>query len=432
MSDLKIRNKGLVRLKVADVQDNPNNYNRHPDAQRKAFRAAVDEVGFFGYPDVYLTDDGTYRLIDGEMRKTDLLDEYGAETEIEFNVTDFNEAEADLALATKDPLAAMARRDGEALNALLGKLQVEDGDLRDFLNSQVDDRALLQDLGDETIPAPPDEAITQPGDVWILGDHRLMCGDSTNEDDLQKLLGTKKVALVNTAPPYNVDYTPQSNNAVVSGEASLTTFLKRSNNVEMGTDEKMRPKDRRVENDNLGENYPAFCEATVKAMAAALKKGGSFYVWSGWSSLMDWMPLLSAKPWLFHQLIVWRKNHPTPSRKAYMQLGFETCLFGWKTGAAHKWNGPNNARDVWDVKKVHASKMVHTTEKPIELATIAISNSTKAGDRVLDLFAGSGSTLIACQQLKRIGLGMELDPLYCDVIVQRWENLTDRKAKRCQ
>lgn len=128
------------------------------------------------------------------------------------------------------------------------------------------------------------------------------------------------------------------------------------------------------------------------------------------------------------QGIVWDKQHPVLTRKDFMGA-FEICFYGWKEGAGHKFHGPNNATDLWHLKKVNPQSMVHLTEKPVELAVRAIQYSSRPGEHVLDLFGGSGSTLIGCEQTGRKSFLMELDPLYCDVIVQRWEKFTGRKAK---
>jgi DNA modification methylase len=131
----------------------------------------------------------------------------------------------------------------------------------------------------------------------------------------------------------------------------------------------------------------------------------------------------------FSQGIVWDKQHPVLTRKDFMGA-FEIAFYGWKEGAAHLYLGPNNATDLWHVKKVNPQSMVHLTEKPVELAVRAINYSSRADDNVLDLFGGSGSTLIACEQTGRQAYLIELDELYCDVIVTRWEQFTGKKAER--
>jgi DNA modification methylase len=139
--------------------------------------------------------------------------------------------------------------------------------------------------------------------------------------------------------------------------------------------------------------------------------------------------VLKAVKFYFSQAIIWVKEHPVLTRKDFMG-NHEWCFYGWKEGAAHHFLGPNNAVDVWSVKKINPNKMVHLTEKPAELAVRAMQYSSRSGENVLDLFGGSGSTLIAAEQTGRKAFLMELDAPYCDVIVQRWEQFTGRKAKR--
>ena len=149
----------------------------------------------------------------------------------------------------------------------------------------------------------------------------------------------------------------------------------------------------------------------------------------GYANLGNYPPFLKKHELYFSQGIVWDKQHPVLTRKDFMGA-FEICFYGWRLGAGHQFFGPNNATDLWHVKKVNPQSMVHLTEKPVELATRAIQFSSRAGENVLDLFGGSGSTLIACEQTSRKAFLMELDPLYCDVIVQRWEQFTGKQAQR--
>ena len=139
--------------------------------------------------------------------------------------------------------------------------------------------------------------------------------------------------------------------------------------------------------------------------------------------------MLKACELYFSQAIIWVKEHPVLTRKDFMG-NHEWCFYGWREGAAHVFLGPNNAPDVWSVKKINPNAMIHLTEKPVELAARAMQYSSRAGENVLDLFGGSGSTLIAAEQTERRAFLMELDPLYCDVIVQRCEKFTGRKAER--
>ena len=160
-----------------------------------------------------------------------------------------------------------------------------------------------------------------------------------------------------------------------------------------------------------------------------LKPGGSFYIWGGYANLGNYPAPLAAAGLYFSQGIVWDKQHPVLTRKDFMGA-FEICFYGWKEGAGHHFYGPNNATDLWHVKKVNPQSMVHLTEKPVELAVRSIQYSSKPGESVLDLFGGSGSTLIGCEQTDRHAFLMEMDEAYCDVIVKRWEEFTGKKAER--
>jgi len=160
-----------------------------------------------------------------------------------------------------------------------------------------------------------------------------------------------------------------------------------------------------------------------------LKPGGSFYIWGGYANLGNYAPALKRAGLYFAQGVVWDKEHPVLTRKD-MLGGYELAFYGWKEGAGHNWYGGNCIRDIWHVKKVTQSKMQHLTEKPVELAVRAMQYSSKVGESVIDLFGGSGSTLIAAEQTGRKAFLMELDALYCDVIVKRWEQFTGKKAER--
>lgn len=290
----------------------------------------------------------------------------------------------------------------------------------------------------DAVPEPPDEAITQPGDIWILGNHRLMCGDSSSEADLDTLLDGKTIDLVNMDPPYNVKVEPRSNNAIAAGLSSFGKGLQHHQSFDVARDKtkaqkttpKLRAKDRPLENDFVSkEDFDEMLLAWFNNASRVLRPGGSFYIWGGYANLGNYPGPLKAAGLYFSQGIVWDKQHPVLTRKDFMGA-FEICFYGWKEGAGHKFYGPNNATDLWHVKKVNPQSMIHLTEKPVELAVRAIQYSSKPGKNVLDLFGGSGSTLIGCEQTGRNAFLMEIDPPYCDVIVQRWEEFTGKKAER--
>jgi DNA modification methylase len=321
----------------------------------------------------------------------------------------------------------------QALNYDLGLLGFDPDELAKLLDPTLQDG--LCDPDD--VPAPPDEATTQRGDLWILGNHRLLCGDSSKAEEVERLLGGEPIHLVNTDPPYNVKVEPRSNNAIAAGLSSFagTTHhqkldVERHPEKAKPTQKKLRAKDRPLANDFVTDaEFDRLLAAWFGNMARVLLPGRGFYIWGGYANCANYPPVLKASELYFSQAIIWVKEHPVLTRKDFMG-NHEWCFYGWREGAAHVYLGPNNATDVWSVKKVNPQSMVHLTEKPVELAVRAMQYSSRPGENVLDLFGGSGSTLIAAQQTGRKAFLMELDPLYCDVIVERFEKFTGTKAER--
>jgi len=342
--------------------------------------------------------------------------------------------------------ATLAEWDYDLLPLELQDLQDMDYDL-DVLGFDEDQLAdLLNGEGGEGladpdhVPEPPDDPITRRGDVWVLGAHRLMCGDSGSDEDLDRLLDGASIDLVNMDPPYNVKVEPRSSTALAAagggfgqtqGKAHHQGFDQARGITNAGrAQKKMRPKDRPLVNDFVtADSFVQLLLDWFGNAARALKAGGSFYIWGGYANLDNYPAPLKAFGLYFSQGIIWDKQHPVLTRKDFMGA-FEIAFYGWKQGAGHHFYGPNNATDLWHVKKVNPQAMVHLTEKPVELATRAIEYSSKPGETVLDLFGGSGSTLIGCEQTGRRAYLMEIDPAYCDVIIQRWEEFTGRKAER--
>ncbi len=333
-----------------------------------------------------------------------------------------------------------AEWDEEMLSIELGELKEMDFDL-DLTGFDPDELSRLlasepDALGDpDDIPAPADTAVTHTGDRWILGDHVLLCGDSSKAEDVDRLLGGAKIQLVNTDPPYNVKVEPRSNNAIAAGLSSFGALHHQSLDVtrhpgkSKGTTKKLRAKDRPLANDFVSDD--AFDQLLLDwfgNMARVLEPGRSFYIWGGYSNYINYPPALKATEMYFSQGIIWVKEHPILTRKDFMG-NHECCFYGWREGAGHEFFGPSNAVDVWSIKKVTPQNMVHLTEKPVELATRAMEYSSRHGENVLDLFGGSGSTLIGAEQTGRKAFLMEMDMLYCDVIVKRWQEFTGREAK---
>jgi DNA modification methylase len=306
----------------------------------------------------------------------------------------------------------------------------------------------------DAVPEPPDAPTTQPGDLILLGKHRLLCGDSGKPEDVDRLLDGAKVHLVNTDPPYGVKVEPRSNNAIAAGlssfpgeepkqkrgrnKTSRTECLKHHQALDLArhpekakpTQKKLRAKDRPLANDFVSdEEFGRLLDAWFGNLARVLQPGRAFYIWGGYANLGNYPPYLKKHGLYFSQGIVWDKEHPVLTRKDFMGC-FEIAFYGWREGAGHAFFGPNNALDLWHVKKVNPQDMIHLTQKPTELATRAIEYSSRPGENVLDLFGGSGSTLIAAEQAGRRAFLMELDPLYADIIVSRWEQFSGKKAKR--
>lgn len=340
-------------------------------------------------------------------------------------------------------------------------LPLEIAELRDagidwsLLGFDADDLAKLFDAAagvkpgltdPDDVPAPPDEATTRPGDLCVLGDHRLLCGDGGSPADVDSLLDGQPVHLVNTDPPYNVKVEPRSNNAIAAGLSSFQATeaarrdgalqhhqgfdLARDPEKAKRTTKKLRPKDRPLANDFVSdEAFDKMLHAWFGNIARVLLPGRGFYIWGGYANCGNYPPVLKACGLYFSQAVIWVKEHPVLTRKDFMG-NHEWAFYGWREGAAHIFLGPANVPDVWSVKKVNPQSMIHLTEKPVELALRAMQYSSRPGENVLDLFGGSGSTLIAAEQTGRRAFLMELDPLYADVIVQRWEKFTGRKAER--
>jgi DNA modification methylase len=288
----------------------------------------------------------------------------------------------------------------------------------------------------DSVPEPPDQPITRPGDLWQLGEHILLCGDAGRTEDMDRLLDGEPVHLLNGDPPYGVKVEPRSNNAIASGLSSFRSVghhqkldVARHPEKSRATTKKLRAKDRFLVNDFLSEEaFARLLQSWFHNLARVLLPGRSYFLWGGYANIANYPAALKASGLYFSQTIIWVKEHPVLTRKDFMG-NHEWCFYGWKEGAGHKFYGPSNATDVWSVKKVNPQSMVHLTEKPVELAVRALQYSSRPGEHVLDPFAGSGSTLIAAEQTGRRAFLMEIDPPYCDVVVQRWEKFSGKKAK---
>ncbi len=303
-------------------------------------------------------------------------------------------------------LAENAGWDAELLKLELEELKAADFDLElmGFSGKELDELLGMSEEGgglteDDAIPETPVDPVSRPGDLWILGNHRLLCGDSTMLSDVEKLMGGELADMAFTDPPYNVDY----------GNSAK---------------DKMRGKDRRILNDALGDGFYKFLyDACVNLL---LVTKGACYVCMSSSELHTLQ-----KAWLdaggkWSTFVIWAKNTFTLGRADY-QRQYEPILYGWKQGSDHFWCGDRDQSDIWNYNKPRVNDL-HPTMKPVELVERAIKNSSKSRDIVLDLFGGSGTTLIACEKTNRQARLIELDPKFVDVIVKRWEDYAGQKA----
>jgi DNA modification methylase len=254
-------------------------------------------------------------------------------------------------------------------------------------------------VDEDTVPEAPEEAITKPGDVWILGDHRLLCGDATQIESAEKVLAGGLADIVFTDPPYNVNY-----------GATMK--------------DKLRGKKRTIANDNLGQDFAQFLRDSLVNILAVTK--GAIYVCMSSSELHTLHQAFTEAGGHWSTFVIWAKNTFTMGRSDY-QRQYEPILYGWKDGTDHFWCGARDQGDIWFVKKP-VSNDLHPTMKPVELVERAIRNSSKGRDTVLDPFGGSGTTLIASEKAGRQARLIELEPKYCDVIVRRWQEFTGREA----
>jgi DNA modification methylase len=302
-----------------------------------------------------------------------------------------------------------AEWDQELLRLELGELESMDFalDLTGF-----DSDELLELMADpfeegqtdpDEVPDLPEEPVTKPGDLWLLGQHRLLCGDSTNQTDLDILLNGQKADMVFTDPPYNANY------------------------KSTGANSKLK---KGILNDAMTDkDFDRFIETFTSIIVESSQDGAAFYICCNWkdsyprlySRLSDLDVTVSA-------CIVWDKESAGMGWQDY-RFQYEFIIYGFNNKGSHRWMGGRTETDIWPIKRVARQKYIHPTQKPVSLAVKAVENSSKKGATVLDLFGGSGMTLMACHISGRTSYLMELDPKYCDVIVQRWENFTGRKAE---
>jgi DNA modification methylase len=439
------KRRANVKVELRDIQA-VRPYEQNPRVNDQAVEAVAKSLRAFGFRQPIVIDaEGI--IICGHTRWK-AAQKLGLKQVPVHVATDLTPAQVKAYRLADNQTATLAEWNYDLLPLELKDLQGMDFDLGLLGFSPEDLGALLAPASNEgltdpdAVPLPGDEAITKPGDLWVLGNHRLLCGDSSMPADVDRLLAGAPIHLCNTDPPYNVKVEPRSNNAIAAGLSSFPaadahqglmhhqSFDVARQGAKHATTAKLRPKDRPLANDFVSdEDFDRMLRAWFGNIARVLVPGRCFYIWGGYANCGNYPPVLKACELYFSQAIIWVKEHPVLTRKDFMG-NHEWCFYGWREGAGHEFFGPNNATDVWSVKKVNPASMIHLTEKPVELAVRAIEYSSRPGENVLDLFGGSGSTLIGCEKTGRRAFLMELDALYADVIVQRYEQFSGKKAER--
>lgn len=397
----------IVQIKIESLIPYVNNARTHSDAQVAQIAGSIKE---FGFNNPVLIDDES-GIIAGHGRVL-AARKLNLDTVPCIKLNHLSPAQRKAYILADNKLALNAGWDNDILRLELADLKELDidTDLTGFTLDEIAELSPQTTVGltdEDAVPEVPDEPITKLGDVYILGNHRLMCGDSISIDAVEKLMNGQKADMVFTDPPYGVSYASKNEflNKLDEGNRNQTQIL----NDHMNLD------------DTKDFIYQAFCN--IKLL---LSKRSSYYITApqGGDLLMMMMMMMKANLPLRHCLI-WVKNNHVLGRTDY-NYKHEPILYGWDN--VHDFYGDGLHKfSTWEVKKPHKNDL-HPTMKPVELIENACLNSTKKGQNVLDIFGGSGSTLIACEKTGRKSYLMELDPKYCDVIVKRWEDFTGKKA----
>jgi len=317
-------------------------------------------------------------------------------------LTHLSETQKRAYVIADNKLALNAGWDEEMLGLEITDLMGEDFDisLLGFTGDELADLLAETTEGEtdpDEVPDTPEIAVTVPGDIWILGKHRLLCGDSTSIDHLQKLTMGLSVDMWLTDPPYNVAYEGKTNEAL------------------------------KIKNDEMDDDsFRKFLRDAYVAADAVMKQGAVFYIWHADSEGFNFRGAAKDAGWKVRQCLIWEKQTMVMGRQDY-HWKHDPCLYGWKDGASHLWATDRKQTTILKFDRPSRNGE-HPTMKPVALFEYLMLNNTKGGDIVLDSFGGSGTTIIAAEKNGRLGYCMELDPKYCDVIVKRWQDFTGKQA----
>jgi site-specific DNA-methyltransferase (adenine-specific) len=387
----------LIKKKVSDLIPYINNSRTHSEEQITQLISSIKE---FGFTNPILIDKEN-SIIAGHGRLL-AVKRLGHEEVPCIIISGLTKTQIKALIIADNQLALNAGWDLEKLSVEIEGLKDEDFniDILGFNDDFIKDLLFKENQGltdEDDVPETSEQSITKLGDIWKLGNHKLICGDSTLLNSYEKLFGENKADLLMTDPPYNVDY-------------------------EGGTKDKLT-----ILNDSKSDNdFLQFLTDAFNNCAINLKLGCSFYIFhSDWFGL-EFRQSIKNTDLEMKQNLIWQKNSLVIGRQDY-QWQHEPCLYGWKKGATHSWYSDRKQTTIIKFDRPTKSKL-HPTMKPVGLIEYLIKNSSKQEDIILDPFLGSGTTLMACEKLQRFCYGIELDPKYCDVIIKRWQQFTGKEA----
>lgn len=371
-------------------------YVNNPRNNDQAVDAVASSIKNFGFK-VPIVIDSKNEIINGHTRLK-AAKKLGIEEVPVIVADDLTEDQIKAFRIADNKVAELADWDEELLLAELDMIEMDMGQFNiDMSELDLDDSSeeVVEDEFDDT---PPEEPQAKYGDIYQLGRHRLMCGDSTSVEDVEKLVGGGVIVdMLLTDPPYNISYEGKTEDALT------------------------------IQNDSMDdESFRQFLTNAFFAADNVMKKGAVFYIWHAGTEGYNFLGACRDVGWRVRECLIWNKNQMVVGRQDY-HWKHEPCLYGWKDGASHLWASDRKQTTVLDFDKPQRNG-VHPTMKPIALFDYQIKNNTKGNDIVLDLFGGSGTTIMACEQNGRRGYSMELDPRYVDVIIKRWEDFTGEKA----
>lgn len=379
----------IVLKKLSDIRP----YEKNPRKNDEAVKYVAESISQFGFKvPIVIDKDGI--IVAGHTR-------YKAAKKLNLKevpcivADDLNEEQVKAFRLADNKVAEKAEWDFELLADELGDLFDFDMTAFGFEDIAEEEPEATEDDFDAE---PPAEPYVKLGDLYQLGNHRLLCGDSTVLGDVEKLMGEAQADMLLTDPPYNVDY-------------------------EGKTKEKLKIQNDKMDNDNFRQ----FLVDAFSNADAVMKPGAVFYIWHADSEGYNFRGACYDIDWKVRQCLIWSKNSMVMGRQDY-QWKHEPCLYGWKDGAGHLWASDRKQTTILNFERPTKNDL-HPTMKPIALFDYQIKNNTKGGDIVLDLFSGSGTTIMACEQNGRRAYCMEFDPRYAQVIIERWEKFTGEKAK---